>query len=330
VGPCYTAYGLCLSSNEPLPGLLEVSESPNPDIRICWNERPPWYPASEEIYRQRFYTSPVVDPAGRHSISVWKVPSAPGFHIVYDDGTEFFLDSQGTKIWATWPDTLSIEDAAVFLRGPILGFVLRLRGQIPLHASAVDIEGRALLLMGAPGAGKSTTAACFARMGYPLLSDDIVPLLEQGGFFLAQSGYPYVCLWPQSVEALFGSADSLPLITPNWTKRFLSLKETEGSFTSKALPISAICWLDEPREAPGPPEIEGLAPRDGFIVLVGNSYMNYLLDEAMRVKEFEVLGRLSTQIPIRRVRPRQDLQGLEELCNLIQRDLALLSVPSLR
>ena len=155
----------------------------------------------------------MVDPAGRHSISVWKVPSAPGFHIVYDDGTEFFLDSQGTKIWATWPDTLSIEDAAVFLRGPILGFVLRLRGQIPLHASAVDLEGRALLLMGAPGAGKSTTAACFARMGYPLLSDDIVPLLEQGGIFLAQSGYPYVCLWPQSVEALFGTP-SRPRVAP--------------------------------------------------------------------------------------------------------------------
>ena len=181
MGSCYIAYGLCLSSNEFLPGLLEVSESPNPDIRIYLNERPAWYPACEEIFRQRFYTSPVVDSAGRHSMSVWKVPSAPGFHIVYDDGTEFFLDTNGTKIWATWPDTLSIEDAAVFLRGPVMGFVLRLRGQIPLHASAVDIGGSAILLMGPPGAGKSTTAACFAQLGNPLLSDDIEA--DAGNFF---------------------------------------------------------------------------------------------------------------------------------------------------
>lgn len=328
MGPCYTAYGLCLSCNEAFPGFLKVHDTAKPDIRVWLNSRPPWYPVSEEISKQPFYISPDLDSAGRHSISVWEVPSARGFHIAYDDGTEFFLDSNGSKIWATWPNSLSLEDAAVYLRGPIMGFVLRLRGRVPLHASAVDIGGRAILLMGPPGAGKSTTAACFAQLGYPVLSDDIVPLVEQDGTFLAQPGYPRVCLWPQSVEALFGSADVLPLITPNWTKRFLPLQETESRFSSEPLPISAIYWLDERTEAPDSTEIQGLAPRDAFITLVGNSYMNYLLDATMRVKEFDVLARVAAQIPLRRVRSHRDLQGLEELCQSIERDLWLLPEPN--
>jgi len=330
VKPCYTAYGLRLSSNEVLSGFVEVKDRAKPDIQVWLKKRPWWYSASQQISKQPFYISPELDSPNRHSISVWQVPSAPGFHIVYDDGTEFFLDSKGTEIWATWPDSLSMEDAAVFLRGPIMGFVLRLRGRIALHASAVDIRGRAILLMGPPGAGKSTTAACFAQLGYPLLSDDIVPLVEQDGTFLAQPGYPRVCLWPKSVEALFGNADALPLISPNWTKRFLSLQETESGFSHEPLPISAMYWLDEACEDLDSPEIESMEPGDSFIALVGNSYMNYLLDETMRVKEFEVLGRVSAQIPIRRVRPRQDLQGLEELCQLIQRDLVILPEPSFR
>jgi hypothetical protein len=320
---------MSLSMNAALPGFLEVSQITKPDIRIWLNERPPWYPTTSEPPKEPFYTSPDLDASGRHSISVWKLPSVPGFHIVYNDGIEFFLDSSGSKIWATWPSCLSVEDVAIFLRGPIMGLILRLRGQIPLHASAVETGGRAIILMGPPGAGKSTTAAAFAQMGCPVLSDDIVPLIDEGETFLAQPGYPYVCLWPKSVEALFGAADALPLLTPNWTKRFLSLQENKGFFRNKPLPVATIYWLDA---RPGELEssaIESLTPQAALIALVGNTYMNYLLDTAMRVKEFELLQRVVAHIPIRRVRPRRELKGIQKLCHLIQEDLALVPEASL-
>jgi len=47
------------------------------------------------------------------------------------------------------------------------------RGDVPLHAAAIDVDGRALLF-GAPGRhGKTTLAAAFHGAGYRLLSEDV-------------------------------------------------------------------------------------------------------------------------------------------------------------
>jgi hypothetical protein len=46
------------------------------------------------------------------------------------------------------------------------------RGDISLHAAAVEIEGRAVLLAGPSHAGKTTLAAAFLQAGYRFLSED--------------------------------------------------------------------------------------------------------------------------------------------------------------
>ena len=50
--------------------------------------------------------------------------------------------------------------------GPVFAFVLRLRGAVTFHASAVRI-GDAVAFLGPQGAGKSTTAAALALRGCP-------------------------------------------------------------------------------------------------------------------------------------------------------------------
>src|SRR5690348_16585408 len=102
-----------------------------------------------------------------------------------------------------------------------MGFVLRLRGALCLHASSVAVGDSAVALVGLPGAGKSTTAAAFACAGFSVLSDDVVALADEGPQFYVHPGYPRVNLWPDSVQELFGSEDALPRITPTWDKRYL-------------------------------------------------------------------------------------------------------------
>ncbi len=48
------------------------------------------------------------------------------------------------------------------------------RGRFPLHAGAVARDGRALVLSGLPGCGKSTVAAALERRGWTLASDNLV------------------------------------------------------------------------------------------------------------------------------------------------------------
>jgi hypothetical protein len=47
----------------------------------------------------------------------------------------------------------------------------------------------------------------------------------------------------------------------------------------------------------------------------------------MRAREFEVLSRLVTAVPVRRVSPHADATRLGELCKVIREDLDSLKLP---
>ena len=246
--------------------------------------------------------------------------------LTYRDGTRFLLDWQGTQIWATWPKALTLEDTVTYLVGPVMGMVLYFRGITCLHASAVSVGRRAVVLLGAPGAGKSTTAAAFAKLGYGVLSDDIVPLAEREGAFWIQSGYPRVCLWPQSVSTLYGSSDALPLITPTWDKRYLDLTRNGCRFQSQPLPLAAIYCLGERRIGLPVPFIEGLPGTVALLHLLANTYANYLPDvNAMRARQFDLFGRMVAKVPVRRVYPHAEPEKVFRLCETIVRDLETLA-----
>lgn len=129
---------------------------------------------SEEVC----YTSPFLDSEGEPVLLIWEVSGGAFLRLVYRDGTQFWIDRAGTNIWTVWPEKSSLEDTATYLLGPVLGILLRLKGEICLHASAVALGDRVAVFAGNAGAGKSTTAAAFVRQGYPIVSDDVVRLDE--------------------------------------------------------------------------------------------------------------------------------------------------------
>jgi hypothetical protein len=59
------------------------------------------------------------------------------------------------------------------------------KGFLPLHGSAVDCHGQALILSGEKGAGKSTLALKLHRLGFPLICDDLLYLRNGDNGLLA-------------------------------------------------------------------------------------------------------------------------------------------------
>ncbi len=320
----YLAYGLRLEADVSIPGLLESPPTAEPDLRIWLGSKPAWVPECPPTPESTWYVSPEKEDGGRPSLVVEQLALGAYFRLTYSDGTVFVLDRDATRLWATWPPPFVLEDTVTYLVGPVIGFVQRIRGITCLHASAVAVAEKAVALMGAPGAGKSTTAAAFARSGYAVLTDDVVPLHPHGDSFLVHPGYPRVCLWPVAVQALCGAPDVLPFLTPNWPKCYLTLGGESHRFHTAPLPLSAIYLLGERTSDPRAPWVEPVPAAAGMMALVKNTYMSYLLDKERRAREFDLLGRLLERVPLREVRPHAAPPLLPQLCEVIVEDFRAL------
>jgi hypothetical protein len=325
----YAVFGLSLRCNLPIPNLTTVNlqeklpplESSNDrTVAIHLQASPHGNAATPPGPEELSYDSPYKDLAGNPALRIWKVAGSRHLRLAYFDGTQFWLDRDGTEVWATWPGNLEIEDTATYLLGPVLGILLRLRGVTCLHASAVAFGEKVVAFVGSEGAGKSTTAAALARCGHAILSDDVVALAERNGSFFVHPAYPYLCLWPESVQSLFGSPDALPQFSANYEKRFLSLGKQELRFAERALPLAAIYILGDRRGDPAP-TVEALAPQRAFLALVANTFATNTLDTTMRAKEFEILARLAPTVPIRALHAHQDGGRLPDLCDLLRKEV---------
>jgi hypothetical protein len=303
-----------------LKNLRPLSNHSAPDLQLWLQAAPPWAEDLPEVAQSIWHVSSYRNERGVPVLRIWAIRDGAHFRLQYCDSTEFILDRSGTEVWATWREPMTLEDAAAYLLGPIFGLVLRLRGFVTLHASAISVDGAAVAFLGPQGAGKSTTAAVLARCGCAVLSDDIVAIGDREHEFRVQPAYPQLNLWPNSVEALYGDKSSLPPMTPNWDKRYLNLMSNGYRFESEPLPLTAIYYLGPRSADAAAPFIQALSPQARLLSLLGNRYVTLPADKKVRAREFDVLGRIAARVPLRQVTPHTDTTRLAKLCEVIRDD----------
>lgn len=157
--PLYRAFSRLISSNVPLQGLQEVFTSAEPVLRIEI-----MLPSSERRMLQYSDPDSMLErdtPQERPEISL----NASQL------GEVRFFESKRTILFAPSGGLvpLAITHAVC---NYVLPRILSHRGELVLHASAVIVDDRVVAFLGASGAGKSTTAAEFVRLGFRHHSDD--------------------------------------------------------------------------------------------------------------------------------------------------------------
>src|SRR5258708_4473008 len=167
----YFFFGLHFRCNLALPGVKPTTSlTENCDVQLHLGISP--HPRMKDTIgdEELTYVSSDIEPTGEPSLRVLRVDGGSFVRLAYADGTQFWLDRKRENVWATWPAQLTLENAASYLLGPVLGVLLRLRGVTCLHASAVSFGDRCVAFVGAAGSGKSTMAAALARRGYGAMS----------------------------------------------------------------------------------------------------------------------------------------------------------------
>jgi hypothetical protein len=327
--PIYDVFGLRLWIDRPVAELSSVhstsTSQSKSSVDVIVDCEPEW----QEIHhrstpREVIYVSQECVEAEKPALQVWRVGSGAFYHLAYSDGVQFLVREDGECIGVTWPQEAVFANVLPYLLGPVLGLVIRLRGGVCLHASAVAAGGHAALLVGPMGAGKSSTALAFAQLGCAVLSDDVSVLTHVGGSFSVQPGYPGLRVWPDMAQALLGGQIELPRVMPAWEKRRVDVVANGFCFRSTPTPIAAIYLLNERVEDASAPELSDIAPSTALLRLIANGYVRYLLDRPMLISEFHMLGQLVQHVPIRQATPHADPSRLPSLCEAILDDLSSL------
>lgn len=161
-----------------------------------------------------------------------------------------FLLSAGREIAFEAEAGADAGDIPIFILGTAFGILLHQRGEIVLHASAVRVNGRAILFCGPSGAGKSTLAAALAQRGYPLITDDFCAVtVTQAGTPIVHPDGRQLKLWAQAIDKLDLKQNRGARVRSRLEKFYVDPGEAHG----EALPLGALYALREarPPHAPG-------------------------------------------------------------------------------
>ena len=283
----YRVFGLKIRSEIPLPELFEASDSAEPDVTI-----------RRGIIQQARSDSEIERDG---AALILTIPDIARYRI--DNGRDILIDADSGI-----PD----RNLRLFLLGSAFGALLHQRGMMPLHANAVEIDGRAFAFMGEPGAGKSTLAAWFHDGGFPIVADDVcVVRLDDDGIAYAYPGLPRLRLWQEALDSTgresahyersyVGAAAQI--------EKFDVPIERSGAAASR-LPLSAIYVLERGSDF----SIERLTGVDAVEAIFANTYRgSYVAAASNQQGHWAMATELARNVPVYRFVRQWSLDRLND------------------
>ncbi|MEZ2345772.1 hypothetical protein [Terriglobus sp. RCC_193] len=115
---------------------------------------------------------------------------------------EFSISPDGQRVFSRSRSTLPQQDLLTLFAEPVMRSVFRARDITSFHGAALERNGRAVLLLGAKEAGKSTAAAMLMQSGWTLLSDDLVRVKQNGDHWMVPTGFCHLKISLHTAQTL--------------------------------------------------------------------------------------------------------------------------------
>lgn len=215
-------------------------------------------------------------------------------------GTAEYRITGGSRIEITPRPGADEAKIRLYLLGSCMGALLMQRGILPLHGSAVVVDGKAYAIVGQSGAGKSTLAAAFASRGYPLMTDDVIAVTvsDTQKAPVVYPSYPQQKLWEESLEGLGLASGEYTSIYQRVNKYAVPVG---SQFHTEPLPLAGVIELVKSTESE--PVIRTFSLLEGLHALNVHTYRSMLVP-LLNLKQwhFGSITRVASQLPVYQLR----------------------------
>lgn len=300
----YKAFGLKIRSEIFLPELVNIQESIDiPNLHIKFEDLSSLWDHSSESGRVT---------AIKDDLLMFRVPDLAIFGV-----------KGGRYIKISPLSMVDDGELRLFVLGTCMGIVLMQRKTLPLHGSAVAIDGHVFAFVGEQGAGKSTLAHAFLKRGGQLITDDVIAIshIEDKPYVIP--AYPQQKLWEESLQAFGEKTEGYKSLFSRESKYAIPI---ESNYCESPLPISRIYEL-----IPGDTNKVILSAIEGlyrFLTLHRHTYRNFLISR-LNLKEwhFNQTAKILSSIPCLQIQRPTDYFSADEIVSLILNSLELEAAP---
>jgi len=309
----YRCAGLTLVSAINLDGLTESAPPGRPDIVVEW--------AGEAVVDAFAAETVHVFSLGEEGAPWMEVRrAADGYLARWPDQLDVVIPTDGSRLLVCQRGEVADSIARLVLC-QALSFALTAHGRETMHASAVEIDGRAVIFAGDSGRGKSTMATALCGMGARLLSDDMLSIrLDASGAPLVDPTSARTWLASELATQLAGDGAGVPM------DRAHKVSVTGLETARDAVPLAAVYLL---RYRAGEPVLsEPLAARDAVTSFLGALFNNVIRTPARLETQFNVATSIAAHAPIRVLRWEPGPDAARSIAAQVIADLGEASAPA--
>jgi hypothetical protein len=288
----YRAFGLTIHSELEFPELSSGEGAP--DLEIHFGEIPESLP----------------NPAATGV----RFQARSGQLILRVDGHARYFATQGREIIIAREDNADPDAVRLFLLSSVIGAVLHQRGLLPLHASAVEVRGRGVILMGPSGVGKSTLAAALAKRGHHVLSDEITAITLREGQPYVLPAFPQLNIWADAAKRLGQELGTLRRVRGGLEKYALPLGQ---SYCDSPVSVARAYVLTTTNTSELKTErLKGMAK---LTAVVAHTYRpSFMGDGDCRARHFEQCAAVAEKANICSLVRPELLSPIAEMINIVE------------
>lgn len=199
---------------------------------------------------------------------------SPLSYLLRIPGVAQFLVQNGNTVLVQLLRDAPAADVSTYLLGSVFGALCHQNGLLPLHASSVRSDDGVTAFLGDSGAGKSTLAACLQARGFPIVSDDICVLEDEGGEMRVIPVAGWLKLWRPSLNHLGETPEEKNRVYSEDDKYRLYLETHSGDRPT----LRNLVVLTKAAEVGGEPRLEALTSAQTLAAMMQLTYLGYITE----------------------------------------------------